>query len=110
MGQRTIGVDGRSYRYSIGRTHVKIVGPEGSRTLPKSEVGNRLEHSDTFVVTPRNVANVIRGLPGPERFACVQHGETTTEVAIDPFDHEVYGRKTIVPACRQCLESSAMDI
>jgi hypothetical protein len=110
MGQRTLSVDGREYRYSIGRSHVKIVGPDGSRVLPKSEVGNRLEHSDTYVVTPRNLSNVIRGLPGPETYACEHHGEVTTEVSIDPFDYEIYGRKTIVTACRQCLENSAMDI
>ncbi|WP_327209999.1 hypothetical protein [Rhizobium leguminosarum] len=110
MGQRTLSVDGREYRYSIGRTHVKIVGPDGSTTLPKSEVGNRLDRSETFVVTPRNVANVVRGLPGPKKFVCEHHGEVTTEVAIDPFDYEIHGKKAVVAACRQCLENRARDI
>jgi hypothetical protein len=69
-------------------------------------VGNRLEHSETFVITPRNVANVVRGLPVPEKFVCERHGEVTTEVAIDPFDYEVYGKKVVVSACRQCSRTA----
>jgi hypothetical protein len=110
MGQRTLSVDGREYRYSIGRTHVKIVGPGGSSLFPKSEVGNRLEHSEVYVVTPANVANVIRGLTGAKTFVCEHHGELSTEVAIDPFDLEIYGRKTIVAVCQQCLKNSATEI
>ena len=76
MSYRNIDVDGITYRYTVGRTHLKVRGlgvarkeEAGSLHLMQcdccgewlTDLGYSLEESQTVRVTPRDVAPFIRG-------------------------------------------------
>lgn len=69
MSYRKMSVDGRIYQYTIGKefTHIRGVG-----AFRHQDIGNTLRGMtdprtgcDRFVVTPRCVANAIKGVPTP---------------------------------------------
>lgn len=69
MSYRTLRVDGRVYQYSIGRryTHIRGVG-----TFSHEQIGdtvpsmlNLTTSRDQLCVTPRCVANAIKGVHKP---------------------------------------------
>lgn len=110
MSYRNIEVNGKPFQYSIGRSHVKIRGEGYSQLFAKSEIGQPIEYSTGHVVTPANIRNAILGRTGPRTFVCKEHGTSTTVVAIDPYDEEIYHKRTVVPACQKCLDASGWAI
>ncbi|AMO44176.1 hypothetical protein vBRpoSV10_119 [Ruegeria phage vB_RpoS-V10] len=56
MSYRKITVDGTEYKYSVGKSHVKIKGMEA---VPREEIGYRI---DDYLskVRPRDVETFIR--------------------------------------------------
>ena len=70
MGYRNIEVDGRTYEYTVGRTHLKV---RGFRAILKEEVGTPTGsdgEDDVYTVTPADVAKYIRYVNSqPSRFA-----------------------------------------
>lgn len=82
MAYRTLTVDGRPYQYSIGKsyTHVRHVG-----TFHHTDIGDTVRGKtdpqtgvDRFIVTPRCVANAIKGIHHP------------LEMWKSPFDGKIY--------------------
>lgn len=66
MAYRNLTVDGRSYQYSIGKsyTHIRAVGTFHHTDIGDTVRGKTDPHTgvDRFIVTPRCVANAIRGV------------------------------------------------
>ncbi len=110
MSYRSIEVDGKSYRYSIGRSHVKIAGEGFSKVFTKAEIGQPIAYREDHVVTPRNIRDAILGTPGPRTFACEKHGTETVEVDFDPLAAELDRKKIVVPACGRCLDERGWEI
>lgn len=108
MSYRKINVDGKAYRYSIGRTHVKIIGDGYCKIVAKSEVGQPIARE--HVVTPYNIRMIIQGYRGPRVFRCVKHGTETTELAYDPFAWEIEGLGQLMMACDDCIEDISLEI
>lgn len=109
MSYRKIEVDGKSYRYSIGRSHVKITGDGFSRVFKKAEIGQPIAYRDDHVVTPRNIRDAILGR-SLRTFVCERHGTETVEVDFDPLSAELDRKSVIVPACTGCLDESSWEI
>ena len=109
MTYRKIEVDGTTYEYVVGRSHVKVRGPGFSKVLPKAEVGQPVGE-DRYAVSPANIRNVILGRSGPRVFHCNEHGVLTTALEYDPFSLEIYGKRHLVMDCGECLEERALDI
>jgi hypothetical protein len=85
MSYRKIEVNGQTYKYVVGRSHVKIQGPSFSKALKKSDVGQRLEE-DVYMVTPSNIRDVILGRSGPMVYGCLEH-----EVMKSGLEHDTCG-------------------
>ena len=67
MGYRNIEVDGKTYEYTVGRTHLKV---RGFRAILNEQVGTPAGSDDVYTVTPADVAKYIRYVNGqPSRFA-----------------------------------------
>nr|WP_250808428.1 hypothetical protein [Neorhizobium tomejilense] len=109
MSYRKIDVNGKTYQYVVGRSHVKIQGPNFSKTFRKSEVGQQIGE-DQYVVTPANIRNVVLGRPGAKVFACAEHGVLTSRLDFDPYALEIHGKRHLVMDCDRCLDQSAWDI
>lgn len=109
MSYRNISINGKAYRYSVGRTHVKIRGVDYSKLLTKAEVGQPFGR-DEYVVTPQNIRNIVLGLAGPQTFVCEEHGVTTTRINLDPLMDEVYRKGRLIPDCKKCLDQLAWAI
>jgi hypothetical protein len=110
MSYRNIEVNGQTFKYSVGRSHVKISGDGFSRVYTKAEIGQPIAHRDDHVVTPRNIRDVIIGKPGPRTFVCDKHGTETVEVDFDPLSAEIDRKMVIVPACDECLNEMSWEI
>jgi hypothetical protein len=110
MSYRNIEVNGKSYGYSIGRSHVKIRGEGFSKLFLKSEIGQPLAWTETHVVTPANIRSAILGEPGPKEFRCEEHGVSTTKLDVDPFGYEIYRKNHLVVACPKCLDQMGWAI
>jgi hypothetical protein len=110
MSYRNIEVNGKTFKYTIGRTHVKIVGDGFSKLFTKAEIGQPISHRDNHVVTPRNIRDAILGNPGPRTFVCERHGTETAHVDFDPFAAEIEGKSVILPACEKCLDERGWEI
>lgn len=66
MAYRKIDVDGSTYEYSIGRTHVKI---RGFNAVLKEKIGEPVDE-DTYAVRPGHIAKYIRKVnKEPTKFA-----------------------------------------
>lgn len=109
MSYRKIEINGKTYEYVVGRSHVKIRGPNLSKVLPKSEVGQPIS-VDRYVVTPANIRNIVMGYPGLKMFVCDEHGTCTTALDCDPYAFEIYGKRDLVMDCVQCQDRSALCI
>ncbi len=105
MSYRNITVDGKTYQYALGRTHLKI---KNFGLFLTSAIGNPLGRH--FVVTPRTVAKVIKGETLPEVFHCERHEVSTTQLAYDPYSCEVYGKYDQMISCTKCLDQRSWDI
>lgn len=106
MSYRTIVVEDNKYEYVIGRTYTKVRGLQAYRN---AEIGNPVTGTDKFVVAPLNIKQAILKLPIPE-FTCKRHNVTTTEMMVNPFDAEIYGRKNYMTKCAECYASLKDDI
>lgn len=106
MSYRNLEVNGKTFRYIIGRSHVKITGDGFSKVFTKAEIGQPIAFRDDHVVTPRNVRDAILGRP-LRTFVCERHGTETTEVDFDPYAGEIQRKSLIAPACGRCLDESA---
>ena len=66
MSYRNLTVDGRVYQYSIGKefTHIRGVGAFRHQDIGDTVRGMTDPHTDRykFIVTPRCVANAIKGV------------------------------------------------
>jgi len=109
MSYRTIDVDGKTFKYTIGRSHVKIVGDGYSRLFTKAEIGQPVACRDSHVVTPRNIRDAILGNP-VRTFVCEQHETETSVVDFDPYAAEIQRKSVVVPACKGCLDESGWAI
>lgn len=107
MSYRKITVEGKQYEYVIGKAYLKI---KELGLFKTSEIGNRLGGTSIFVVTPGTVAKVIKKESLPEVFICERHGVTTTELAVAPYDDEIYGKIHHMINCPTCLDNNAADI
>lgn len=109
MSYRKIEVNGKTYEYVVGRSHVKIRGPNLSKVLPKAQVGQPIGE-DRYVVSPANIRNIVLGKPGAKVFFCAEHMVATTSLDYDPFALEIYGKKHLMMDCGPCLDELAWDI
>lgn len=109
MSYRKIEVNGKTYEYVVGRSHVKIRGEGFSKVLPKSEVGQQLGE-DRYVVSPANIRNIVLGRPGPKVYHCADHGVLTSRLDYDPYSLEIYGKRYLMMDCDRCLDQLAWDI
>lgn len=109
MSYRNIEVNGKTFKYTIGRSHVKIVGDGYSRLFTKAEIGQPVAHRDSHVVTPRNIRDAILGRP-LRVFVCERHETETVEVDFDPFAAEIDRKSILVPRCQKCLYESGWAI
>jgi hypothetical protein len=109
MSYRKIEVNGKTYEYVVGRSHVKIRGPNFSKVLTKAEVGQPIG-KDRYVVSPANIRNVVLGRPGTVEFVCTDHDVATTGLDYDPYDLEIYGKKRLMMDCGRCLDELSWDI
>lgn len=58
---RKIEVNGETYEWEVGQSHVKIKLPNGKKVFPYIwEVGYKLDPDIAWSVAPRNVANWIK--------------------------------------------------
>ena len=110
MSYRNIEVNGKTFKYSIGRSHVKITGDGFSKVYTKAEIGQPIAFRDDHVVTPRNVRDAILGKPGPSVFGCAEHLHFTTAVNFNPYAEEIYHKKILMPDCPRCLDELGWDI
>lgn len=109
MSYRKLEVNGATYEYVVGRSHVKVRGPGFSKVIPKSEVGQPVG-TNQHAVSPGNIRDVVLGRPGPKVFRCARHDTTTTRLAFDPYSWEIEGKGHLVMDCEDCLDASAMEI
>lgn len=105
MSYRNITVNGKTYQYALGRTHLKI---KNFGLFETKLFGNPLKHNPgIFVVTPRAVARVINGDITPEEFYCKEHDVRTIELIADPYASEIRGRIVHMMHCPRCVDSQA---
>ncbi|NTF18105.1 hypothetical protein G6L37_06780 [Agrobacterium rubi] len=109
MSYRKIDVNGKTFRYTIGRSHVKIIGEGYSRLFTKAEIGHPVAHRESHVVMPRNIRDAILGIP-LRTFVCERHDTETIEVDFDPFAAEIDRKSLVVPNCSKCLDESGWEI
>ena len=78
MSYRNLTVIGRVYQYSIGKsfTHIRGVGAFRHQDIGDTVRGmtDPKTNRDTFIVTPRCVANAIRGVHEPIQLARDRNG------------------------------------
>jgi hypothetical protein len=110
MGYRKIEIEGKTYEYVVGRTHVKVRSASGMRRLLlKSEVGQPAGPG-RFVVVPANIRNLLRGYAPAVIFRCEEHKHETRELAASPFWAEIHDKMILMTACPECLERDRMRI
>jgi hypothetical protein len=56
MAYRKIDVNGKTYEYTIGRTHLKV---KGMGAVLKEQVGHIVDEK-TVIVTPKHVSDFIQ--------------------------------------------------
>lgn len=105
MSYRKTEVDGKVYEWTSGKKFVKI---KDVGLIPIEKIGTPTRSEKTFVVSPKNIANYIRG-KGLPTFKC-RHGTVTTKLISDPFDAEIYGKYTLMLDCPTCEQISADEI
>ena len=109
MSYRKIEVNGKTYEYVVGRSHVKVRGHGISKAVAKSEVGQPIG-GDRYVVTPASIRNVVLGRSGPRVLKCAEHGVATTVLAYDPYSREIYGKHDLMIECERCLDRQGWEI
>lgn len=107
MSYRKLEVNGKQHEYVVGKTHTKV---RGGKTYLNSSIGDQVGDTDSFVVTPYNVANAIKGISQKRHVIRCNHGTTTHEIVEDPFDAEIYGKSSLMINCKHCVENRRMDI
>jgi len=125
MSYRKITVDGKTYEYVVGRTHLKI---KGFGLFATAEIGNpvrkgrkapgidawgrrnRGDAYEAFVITPEVVRRVIKGESLPLVFHCERHGVSTSRLTTDPFSAEIYGKYPTMVDCGECVQNRAWEI
>lgn len=110
MAYRSIEVEGKTYEYVVGRTHVKVRGPSGmQRVLLKSEVGQPAGPG-RFAVLPSNVRNLLMGYVPATIYRCEEHKHETRELAASRYWAEIHDKVILMAACPECLERDRMRI
>jgi hypothetical protein len=110
MGYREIEVEGSTYEYVVGRTHVKIRSASGlQRLLLKSDVGQPAGPG-RYAVGPANIRNLLMGYVPAVIFRCEEHRHETRELAASPFWAEIHDKVILMAACPGCVERDRMRI
>jgi hypothetical protein len=73
-------------------------------------IGDQINGTSDYVVTPYNVANAIKGVHQPREVSKCYHGTVTHETTTDPFDYEIYGECTEMINCPKCIHEREMEI
>ena len=106
MAYRKITIDGTTYEYVVGKTHVKV---KGVGIWRRDEVGHEVDGKrNKYVVSPSIMRSLITGDDEEQIYTC-KH-TATTSWAYDPFAIEIHGMKVKVANCPICLQQSADDI
>lgn len=112
MSYRKIIVDGKTYEYSIGKTHTKV---KGMPVYKNSEIGDEIASTSSYeiqgyVVSPYNVANAIKGVHKPRQVIKCEHGTQTHETTACPYSSEIHDEYVSMINCKHCVEEVAVDI
>ncbi len=112
MSYRKLNVNGVEYRYVIGKKLLKLqkMGDKKFELIPNEKIGNQLYNTEIFVVTPGVIRDFILGNQLPQEFHCNRHDVTTSHLAYNPFDSEIYGKHHLMMDCPECRHNLEMDI
>lgn len=102
MGYRKLTVDGKNYRYTIGKKFTKIIPEDGPKTIlvENEKIGAMTTYEKCrHMVTPGSIAFYLQ-----TGFQNIQ------EFAPDPYSEEIYGKIIFVDNDPEALRQSALDI
>ena len=101
MSYRKITVDGKLYEYVIGATHLKI---KAFGLFKVSEVGNPIDGTSKYVVTPTVVAALIRKERLPLSLHCAKHDYRTTQLTYERVFRVSTGKRRQMINCPECVK------
>lgn len=73
------------------------------------DIGDQVENTEKFVVTPYNVANAIKGIKHPRVVLECRHGTQTHETVADPYSSEINQEYVPIINCAKCVHDSYME-
>ena len=129
---RNITVNGRKYRWVVGKTHTYVRDLETKQQeafandewgVPHASVGFSYADDDNelraraekptlhgYVITPAMVRGMILGEPAWKNRICDRHQMPVSGVQFSPFASEIHDKGVLMENCPHCVQDSAFDI
>ena len=106
---RNLHVDGTAYKYVIGDSYVKIVGPAGNELVEKEKVSVSGVNTG-LVTTPGMIAKYIQGVEIDAEDFFHNCGHENRVLRVNPFMSEIHSKTYYFSMCEDCYDSMAFDI
>jgi hypothetical protein len=104
---RKIIHENKQYEYVVGKnvTYIKGLGKYNN-----SEYGALYEYNDTFVITPKIVVRMIKGIKNTTPiYHCKRHNHKTNNLVYDEYILAAKERIELTPACPECNYEQYMN-
>ena len=106
---RHLTVNGTEYKYVIGESYVKIVGPQGNETVEKEKVSVSGPHTG-LITTPGMITKYIQGVEIDAEDFFHNCGHEGRKLQVNPFMSEIHSKTYYFSMCEDCYNSIAADI
>jgi len=111
MSYRKLNINGKEYKYVIGKKFTKIVDVGNFKNSEiGTEIDKQVDSENLYIVTPSTIRSVITGEPANKLRYCRRHNFTTTKTVADPYMSEIHGEYHPIPACPDCVQESEWEI
>jgi hypothetical protein len=106
---RHLTVNGTEYKYVIGESYVKLVGPAGSKVVEKEKVSVTGENTG-LITTPGMIVKYIQGKEIDAEDFFENCGHENRKLRVNPFMSEIHGKTFYFSMCEDCCNRMADDI
>jgi hypothetical protein len=106
---RNVHVDGILYKYVVGKSYVKIVGPNENELVERTAISIETYHGE-LITTPGMIVAYIRGQEINASSFFKECGHAEGKVRLDPYLNEIEQIKIYRLLCDDCYDRIAEDI
>jgi len=106
---RNVHVDGILYKYVVGKSYVKIVGPNENELVERTAISIETYHGE-LITTPGMIVAYIRGQEINASSFFKECGHADAKVRADPYLIEIEQITIHRLLCNNCYDIVAEDI